>query len=87
MKSGVFFRAGCGFVIGLAALPAYAHQTNSAEAAPSPVDEASAPAEQASGVSMTDIVVTARRREERLQDVPVAITIRHAGALNSISRS
>ncbi|MCF8710493.1 TonB-dependent receptor plug domain-containing protein [Rhizorhapis sp. SPR117] len=36
---------------------------------------------------MTDIVVTARRREERLQDVPVAVTAIGAGAFEKLFAS
>jgi iron complex outermembrane receptor protein len=58
--------------IGLAALPAAAQEASSAT-------------EQAS--TLEEVVVTARRREERLQDVPVAVTAVSAEALENLQAS
>ena len=56
-----------------------APQAVTATAAPAPQD---APAEPAASSAMEqDVVVTARRREERLQDVPIAITALSGEAL------
>jgi iron complex outermembrane receptor protein len=63
--------------IGLAGAPAVA-QT----ATPSPAGAASAAADEAPA----DIVVTAQLREERLQDVPVAITVLNGDALDQQGR-
>ena len=61
---------------------AYAQQADTAAAAGAPVtqDKADAP-----GSSVGDIVVTARKREERLQDTPLAVTALSAAALESRS--
>nr|WP_242653374.1 TonB-dependent receptor [Sphingomonas jatrophae] len=63
----------------LAALPAALN----AQALPAPVAPAEAPAADVAGAGGSDIVVTARRREERLQDVPIAVTAVSAAALDS----
>jgi iron complex outermembrane receptor protein len=42
-------------------------------------------ADQNSGVKLEEIVVTAQRREERLQDVPISITVVQGGVLDSSS--
>jgi iron complex outermembrane recepter protein len=59
--------AGCASIAAFAA-PVAAQDTTEAEAA------ASDTAERAETISSGEIVVTARRREERLQDVPLSIT-------------
>jgi iron complex outermembrane recepter protein len=55
----------------VAAVPAIAQTAPSAEGLPPPADSVSAPSEPEQGVG--DIVVTAQRRAERLQEVPIAI--------------
>lgn len=46
-----------------------------------------APKDQAQAVTVDDIVVTARRRDERLQDVPVAVTALSAQTLENLQAS
>jgi iron complex outermembrane receptor protein len=80
-------RLGAAFVLGLA-MPAYAQQAAEpapppateaapapapAEAAPEAAAPAAAPAETAGGPE--EVIVTARRVQERLQDVPISITV------------
>lgn len=48
-----------------------------------PVAEAEAPAKRIDTTDQSDIVVTAQRREERLQDVPVVVTALSGAALVS----
>ena len=61
---------------------AYAQQADTAAAAGAPVTQDKA---DVSGSSVGDIVVTARKREERLQDTPLAVTALSAAALESRS--
>jgi len=74
----------CLYGLAMAAMPA--HAANAAEPAAEP-----AAAEQSQGLG--DIVVTAQRREEKLQDVPVAVTafspvmIRQLNIVDAISTS
>lgn len=63
----------------LAAAPAYAQDTTGAPVAPPAAAQPAQPAEAGVG----DIVVTAQRREQRLQDTPVSITALSASALES----
>lgn len=82
-RSGLGFRpAGSGYLIianPKAALASNAVQVNSdsapAQAAPSAPEEAGSP--------IGDIVVTAQRRAERLQDVPISVSAFNAGMLES----
>ncbi len=54
-------------------------------ALPAVAQEAPSATEQAS--TLEEVVVTARRREERLQDVPVAVTALSSGALENLQAS
>src|SRR5688500_14512716 len=64
--------------VALVAAPALGQPTDqpaAEQSAPEPAAEAQAPApEPAATEESGDIVVTARRREESLQDVPIAVT-------------
>lgn len=64
-RSRAALNASCAFVMLFGAFPAFAQ-----EAAPAAVSEGSADSDNA----IEDIVVTARRRQESLQTVPVAVT-------------
>src|SRR6478672_2080826 len=64
----------CGTAMSVA-VPAMAQDSNPADA------QASQTAPQADTAGTGDIVVTARRRDERLQDVPVAVSAFSAQAL------
>ncbi len=73
-KIAYLLLAGC-------AAPALA-QAGSPPTAPAAADQAStAPAPAATGQGIGDIVVTARKTEEKLQDVPIAVTALGAAAL------
>lgn len=52
-------------------------------ATPASAQESPAAEEQASGTGLNDIVVTAQRRSERLQDVPIAITAADSDMLST----
>lgn len=72
-----------GTILGLGlALPAQAQQTDEANQPPN----ATQPQEAAEEAPPGDIVVTAQRREERLQDVPVAVSVVSGNALAALSR-
>ncbi|HEU0133619.1 MAG TPA: TonB-dependent receptor [Allosphingosinicella sp.] len=64
----------------LATTPAYAQSTSPEPAAPAAEPEA---AEAPSAAQGDDIVVTARRRDEQLQDVPLAISVLGGAQLDS----
>lgn len=64
--------AAAGLLVALSAAPVLAQDISAA-----PIGAST------DGSDTTDIIVTARRREERLQDVPIAITAIGAEALNS----
>ncbi|MBY0283142.1 MAG: TonB-dependent receptor plug domain-containing protein, partial [Sphingomonas sp.] len=65
----------------LTATPASA-QTNPAKPA-----DAAAPKQATDPDAPPEVVVTAQKRSERLQDVPVAVTVVSGDALNSLSRA
>lgn len=72
-----------GTILGLGlALPAQAQQTEEANQPPN----ATQPQEAAEEAPPGEIVVTAQRREERLQDVPVAVSVVSGNALAALSR-
>ncbi len=58
----------------LCGVPAIALAQNAPAPAPAPPAQAEPAAAQAAVTTVDDIIVTARRREERLQDVPLAVT-------------
>lgn len=62
-----------GFLLAFGAGPALAQEPKSED--------------QAQAVTVDEIVVTARRRDERLQDVPVAVTALSAQALENLQAS
>lgn len=62
------------FVLKAALLAGSAFAAHSAYAQADPASPATSSADQASAQSSGDIIVTAQRRSERLQDVPVAVT-------------
>lgn len=70
-------------VPGLAMLIALGSSTSALAQTAPPVAEAEAPAKRIDTTDQSDIVVTAQRREERLQDVPVAVTALSGAALVS----
>ena len=71
MTKGLYLSTALGAVAVALASPASAQDQPSANA----VQEAQAPANVAEDAGPGDIVVSARRREERLQDVPVAASV------------
>jgi iron complex outermembrane receptor protein len=85
-NSRLFLRAGTAlFAV------AFAHAAYAADEAPAPAAEAAS--EGAEPTNDADIVVTARRREERAQDVPIALTavsgetLERTGAINLVQIS
>jgi iron complex outermembrane recepter protein len=74
-----YSRAGSGFVVTPKAAPAKIIKA----AAVSPTVETPPPAPAAAPIGVEEIVVTAQRREERLQDVPIAVTALSAEQLTN----
>src|SRR5690554_6058043 len=69
-----FLRAGTGLLALAAAQSAFAQGAPLSEDVAAAVDEQIEPELEAAGGDDTEIVVTSRRREERAQDVPIALT-------------
>lgn len=76
MKNGTFYLSGaCGALAIALSTPAAAQEQAAPETQTPAATAAEAPAQEAAPATGNDIVITARRREERLQDVPVAASV------------
>ncbi|SEH19170.1 iron complex outermembrane recepter protein [Sphingopyxis sp. YR583] len=64
---------GTALFVGVTAAPAAAQTASAAEESGAPAAAEETPADTASDASGADIIVTAQRREQRLQDVPVSV--------------
>jgi iron complex outermembrane receptor protein len=69
----------------LAAVPAYGQVSTTAQAASNSTSPSTkAPADTAAGGELTDVIVTARRTAERLQDVPITVQVETSEQLDRV---